>query len=283
MSREERVPLDDEWVWEPKLVGPRVGTDYGRSRDGDGTESPNLFLPGARGVKAHAKIRDIDKDDDVRLSDPEPVYIYVDDESLGDTATEESSELGEALGALLVLGVIFAAQKAAPHLKRWWSDQALPFLKKTRAKLSRAPRAGSQVVAAESSALAEFAPAASSREVFAALDEYRASMSSTEARDRLVAALVARLFSEEQLRLLRNARIQDEGGALELASAMEMLTPHRLGASLTMMLDANPSWPDEGTLNELGKILGGRRGDGDGVPMESGWIKRALPLPGRGD
>jgi hypothetical protein len=48
--------------------------------------------------------------------------------------------------------------------------------------------------------------------VFAALDEYRASMSSAEARDRCVVALVARLFSEEQLSAT-NARIEDEGGA----------------------------------------------------------------------
>ncbi len=79
-------------------------------------------------------------------------------------------------------------------------------------------------------------------------------MSSAEARQRFVTALVARLISEEQLQVLRNARIEDEGPEWELASAMAARTPQQLGESITLMLEANPSWPDEAALAELEKF-----------------------------
>jgi hypothetical protein len=125
---------------------------------------------------------------------------------------------------------------------------------------------------------AEDAPAGSSQRVFTALEQYRASMSSAEARDRLAAALVARLFSEEQLRVLREARIEDDGGASQLVRAIDSLTPQQLEVSIVAMLEANPSWPDEETLAELARVLGPGAGDGDYRPAPPRrLVQAALP------
>lgn len=84
-------------------------------------------------------------------------------------------------------------------------------------------------------------------------------MSRAEAQERFIAALVTRLFSEEQLRILRNARIEGEDDALELNGPTETLTPNQVEGSIILMLEANPSLLDEETLAEIGKILGGGR------------------------
>lgn len=236
------------------------GTHLGFSRDTDGAYRAHLFDDKTNELVGHAELFGPAEDEHVSsATDAGPVYINVD---YGQSHSQED-EAEDLLGALAVLGIIVAAQRAAPHLKRWWNDRARPFLKKSRSRLPNPHRAKSHTAARDSFALAERAPEASSQDVFTALDEYRASISSAEARDRFVAALVARLFSERQLRLLRNARIEDEGGALELASAMNSLTPQQLGESITLMLETNPSWPDEDTLAELGKVLGRARADSE--------------------
>jgi hypothetical protein len=79
----------------------------------------------------------------------------------------------------------------------------------------------------------------------------------------------ARLFSEEQIRMLRNARIED----FELKSTMETLTPEQVGDSIKLMLETNPS-----LLDELGKILGKSRVDGGYVPLRNEKNKEALRL-----
>lgn len=60
--------------------------------------------------------------------------------------------------ALVLLGAIMAVE-AAPHLKRWWDNQALPFTKATWKRLARTREADSQAATAELSTLIESAPA----------------------------------------------------------------------------------------------------------------------------
>ncbi|MFH9734420.1 hypothetical protein [Streptomyces sp. NPDC017260] len=233
------------------------GTQLGRSRDGDGASSPNLFVPGSKGVKGQVKIYDIDEGEGDSLTDPPPV-VYVTDEYGADSRARERLEPEEIIEALVIL--IKAAERAAPHLKRWWNDQARPFMQSTRNRLARTRKTDSQAIAPESPTLVESVSSEASQELVASPEGCRASMSSVEARERFVAALVARVFSEEQLRTLRHARIEDEDGPLGLNGVMETLTPKRIEDSVTLMLEANPSLLNEETLAEIGKILGGGRG-----------------------
>lgn len=201
-------------------------------------------------------------------TEPKTVYVYVTDDRESEADAQRQAEREQFFATLAALGVIYAAQKAAPHVQRWWNDKSVPFLRSARAKVSRTRKTGSTSVVVEPPAAAEHASAEPSQEVLTALDDYRASMSSAEARPRLVDALVARIYSDGQLALLRNARItDDDGGGLELASAMETLTPQQLDESLTAMLEANPTWPDEDTLAELRRALGSRD-QPDRVPVE---------------
>lgn len=96
-------------------------------------------------------------------------------------------------------------------------------------------------------------------------------MRGVEARERFVAALLARLFSEEQFRILRNARIEDEDGSSRLSGVLEMLTPKQIEDSITLMLEANPSLLDEAKLAEIWKIVGGIQ------------IERLFPIEMRND
>jgi hypothetical protein len=263
------MPEEKMWVhWED-------GADLSQSRKKPGHHSP-LTRDGDNNL-GHVTLSDVDEDDWQTDPEPDPLwYINANGELVPSVRGEEM------LAA--ILGIVLAAQRAAPHIKRWWNDQAVPFLKRSRRRLSKDHRARGQVSVAEYFMLPQSALTESSQEVVAALDEYRASMTSAEARERFVAALVARLFSEEQLLVLRNARIEDEGPAWELASAMEALTPQQLGESITLMLKANPLWPDEETLAELEKVLGrGSQGDSEFVPVRSGRINKALRLPRGGE
>ena len=77
------------------------------------------------------------------------------------------------------------------------------------------------VVAEPSQPHSEMAAAESSKAVDDLLETFRIRMNSAEARERLVAALMAQEFFEEQIRLLRNVRIDDEQGTLVLATALK--------------------------------------------------------------
>jgi hypothetical protein len=84
-------------------------------------------------------------------------------------------------------------------------------------------------------------------------------------------------LSEQQLAILRNARIEGDDGPLEL----ETLTAQQISEGMAAMLEANPSLLDpETAAAELGKILGPRRAGGDRVPARSHRIKVALRRTG---
>jgi hypothetical protein len=88
--------------------------------------------------------------------------------------------------------------------------------------------------------------------VVASLEAARAAMSTEEARSRFLAALVTRLYSEEQLRMLREARIGDVTGLLELDSMLEALTTERLRSAVAALLHGS----DDGA----GRLAPDRRG-----------------------
>ncbi|CNG66975.1 Uncharacterised protein [Mycobacterium tuberculosis] len=182
------------------------GLTPGQSKDGGLHQ--NLYDEQGNLVGHGAFIPDDEDGDDWLTSSP-PLFCDHDHECAS-CAKREEEELAEAqalLAALVILGTLKAVEKAAPHLRRWWRSQALPFLKSTRKKLARSRRAEGEAAAAEVDDLIECVPsmlvdapsessAESSREVITALGEYRAGMSSAEARERFVAALAARLLSE---------------------------------------------------------------------------------------
>ena len=237
----------------------------GTLRDDEGHLSGHAeFIPG----------RDEDTDD----WDPEPVYIYVSDDGHSRQRSAERTEMEELLGNLVILGVLVAFEKAKPHVKAWLTDKAIPAVKSAWSRLARRREAPRGAAVVEASDVVDDS-SSNANDVEAALEAYKASMSSAEARDRFVAALVARMFSEEQLRILRDSRI-DDGDSHELERASDVVTGQQVGESITLMLQANPSLLNDETLAELGKILGVAGHGREYVPVRRAQITEALRLPG---
>ncbi|MER5353637.1 hypothetical protein ABT093_25275 [Kitasatospora sp. NPDC002551] len=193
----------------------------------------------------------------------------------------ERREEAEFVAEVLVHIGLRLAEVAAPHVRRWWHEQALPAVRATwndralpsvKAKWSsaRSRLGGSRGEAGEDPQ--EVAVSAS--------DDQRTTMSGAEARKRFAAAVMARIYSDGQLRLLRNARIVDEGegGPVELG-ATDDLTPRRIGEQVALLLEADPSLLGEDTLAELAKLVARIRADGGYAPAPG--AVGALPRDGR--
>lgn len=253
------------------------GQHLGFSRDTDGAYRAHLFDNETNDLVGHAELFETDEDS---AREPYVEYVYVSEPASGERRELTDDELAELLGALVGLGIIVAAfaAEAAPHVKKWWQDTAVPGIRSARNKAVRTlsapwknvatkwkatPPNASQVILRD----AEAAPQTPSTELEVAFQKYRASMGSTEARERFVSALLARAFSDEQMRLLRNARIEDDAGPADLRTAVETLTPQQVGETVTLMIEKNPSLLTQSSLIELRTILGGNQVDGGPTPL----------------
>lgn len=86
------------------------------------------------------------------------------------------------------------------------------------------------------------APPAPHNNVEAALKGSKISMTSTEWQERVRAMLLARAYSEEQWRILSNARIEGANSALlTWQSELGKLTPQQFSDRMDHMLERNPS------------------------------------------
>lgn len=200
-----------------------------------------------------------------------------------------AEEMAKALEDLLRLGIVVAelAATAASHVKSWLHDRAIPAMKSINEIVLQGVKstwnrfAGTRKVEregtpAETVFATEPPRADSSTELEVAFEDYRSRMGSAEARERFVVALLARAFSEEQMRMLRNAKIEEDGDALGLKAAVEALTPQQVGETLTLILEKNPSLLDRESLAELGTVLGGNRADGEYLSLR---VKRMKEVP----
>ncbi|MGW4890998.1 hypothetical protein ACWEQL_01840 [Kitasatospora sp. NPDC004240] len=207
-------------------------------------------------------------------NEPDPVAAYPQggldhDQYESEARAQERRENAEFLAEVIVQISLKLAEKAAPHVRKWWHEQALPAVKakwndqaipSVKAKWSSLARSRTRDHRAET--------AEDPQEVVTASSDYRTTMSGAEARKRFASALMARIYSDGQLRLLRNARIVDDGkdGPEELEVADD-LTPQRIGEYVALMLEVNPSLLGEDTLAELEKLVAKIRASGGNVPI----------------
>jgi len=96
-----------------------------------------------------------------------------------------------------------------------------------------------------------------SHQLAEAAENNRPKMSSAEAQARYLAALAARAYSDEQMRLVTGANIVDGDGIAELKRSLAELPPDQVKALIEAMV-TNPSMLGEDTLAELASILGRR-------------------------
>ncbi|GHH65361.1 hypothetical protein [Promicromonospora soli] len=155
-------------------------------------------------------------------------------------------------------GVVLGVVKATPHVKRWWSETAVPAGKSAWKRVTGPRGASGQVAAAASFPVSQATLVASAAGVEVALAESKISMSRAEWEHRFHAMLAAGAFKDEQQRILANARIEDDDTAMDASSAIEELTPQQFAERLKLMLEANPSLLDEETSAELVRVFGPR-------------------------
>ena len=103
-------------------------------------------------------------------------------------------------------------------------------------------------------------------------------MSRVEAQQRFTLAMLARAFSDEQIKMLRSARIEDTDGYRALKRSMKLSTPDEVEGLVNRMLEGNPSLLDEIFVKLFqGEILG----DAPSLAPRSESHKEALPRIGK--
>ncbi|MGW2885168.1 hypothetical protein ACWDDN_07330 [Streptomyces griseoruber] len=231
MALEEPIASAGEKTRVKMWVEYPTGTRLSKSRTPGGYSSLARDVE-TNDLETHATLFPVDDDENESgtIPDPPPVCVYVTDERASDSRDDKRLTLEEIIELLELLYAIAKwGERIAPQARVWWNQQALPVLKSTWGRVAslRKDDGRSAVVAADAA-------------VEAPAEERRVDMSSAEARERLVAALKARLFSEEQLRVLRNARIEDGANSFELSSAIEGLTLEQLRDGIRSMVETYP-------------------------------------------
>ncbi|MFD6530854.1 hypothetical protein [Streptomyces sp. NPDC060184] len=207
-------------------------------------------------------------------SEPDPVAAYPQDwlhsdERESQARARERQEIAEFVAEVVVQIGLSLAEKAAPHVRKWWQEQALPAVKaKWHSQALPSAKAKWRKVARSRTGDDRAGTAEDLGEAVAVSDDRRTTMTGAEARKRFAAAVTARIYSDGQLRLLRNARVVDEGedGPVVL-EATDELTPQRIGEQVALMLEANPSLLGDDTLAELGRLVAKIRADGGHAPL----------------
>lgn len=224
-----------------------LGTDLSDSKKSPGKKSP--LLRDAKGdLAGHAVLSDIDDDDD---------DDYLATFSPESPSQDGPSELAETITELLTLLTEIAMSEAAPHVMRWWNEQAAPAIKarakSARSKIANVLRPGQKGRKSELAIPDNAAIPLPPVPVEATPVEEGELLTSEEAQQLLVSALVARAFSDEQLQVLRNARIQDADQILDIKRSLAQYTPSQIEAQVRSLLEANPN-----VLDEFAKVLAER-------------------------
>lgn len=116
-----------------------------------------------------------------------------------------------------------------------------------RSRIARVRKADRQDVGAELIVFVEAATTAPAGDLASVSAENATRMSSAQAQQRLVAALTAQVisekakaFSDEQMRMLLGAVIEDDGDVRAVIGAVEQLTSQELENAVSRMLEADP-------------------------------------------
>ena len=162
--------------------------------------------------------------------------------------SEESNELAEAIGGLLVAVTVAGIVKAAPHVKQWWQETARPAVNR---QAKRIRNIGRKKKSDEPETLV-LDPA---RDEHAAIElDQRQVMSRQEAMARIIAGLAATAYSDEQLRMVKSARIVDVEDYAEIEQALSQIPSEQLQAVILKMVK-NPALLEDGSLANLASLL----------------------------
>lgn len=238
MSDMKRIPGYYEWDDDSLTPGKKK----------EGGLHQNLYDSEGK-LRKSARFVELDHD----FSDPivvtETVYVPV-EERRRNIVDEELAELIEELVfALLDRGT----ELAKPHVQHWWRESVQPFVGKQWSRLRKRPvqnvepkLAAEIVQEAATEVSTDLAPQAAERP----------KMSSGEAQARMLAAMAAHAFANEQVSLVDGAEIIGDKDADGVRESIAKLPPEDL-TELVKRMVMNPSLLEEKSLAELASILAG--------------------------
>ncbi|WP_125932879.1 hypothetical protein [Janibacter indicus] len=250
MTSDEDPDMIEELMW----VRRPQNTHLSQSHTDPGSFSPLARSDETNDLQGQATMRPADKED---LDTSEPVFF--DDSPAEDSAVNLRKELA---AALLMLGALYAAQQASPHIVRWWETRGREALRRVARRLKPKKRteggADGGAPAGMTGTVSEVVigvPIVESAQASNAVEVYRTGMASEEARERFISALVAQAYADEQLRILRSARIEDGAPSARLAVPIDALTREQLASGIRHVLEAHPDWPNASMVDRLGEVL----------------------------
>ena len=240
----------------------------------DGGWSQNLFDDDGN-LRGHARfVPDPDSDDDDYAYSPyddPPMFMSSetrwesDNEYDAEAGDDAADQLAEALILLIGAAAIAGVTYAAPRIKNWTEETALPFIKGTLSKV-RLPWGKKRdqesavnetldgiVVLDEPFEAIEQTDSHATPEPLQ-IEANRQKMSNAEAQARLMAAVAAQRFAMEQARLVSQSDIV---GAADVNEVMQQITEHpqEMLDTLIEQLARNPRLLEDGSLAQLASIL----------------------------
>lgn len=254
------------FYWDDDSLSPGTRSDGGWSQ--------NLFDNDGN-LRGHARfVPDPDSDDDGYTYSPyEDPSMFMSSETRWESDNEHDAEAGddaadqlaEALILLIGAAAIAGVTYAAPRIKNWTEETALPFIKGTLSKV-RVPWGKKRDQ--ESAADETVDGVVVSDEPFEAIElsdshaipeplqieAKRQKMSNAEAQARLVAAAAAQRFAMEQAHLVSQSDIV---GAADVNEVMQQISEHpqEMLDTLIEQLARNPRLLEDGSLAQLASIL----------------------------
>lgn len=224
----------------------------------------NLYDTEGR-LKGNARFVPVDEDQEDPIIVTETVYVPA-EERLSKTQEMVTEIISSVIVKLIEDGV----QVAKPHVQRWWNETAVPFAKakakdwkhrRSSRHAEKPPQGVEEIVIDDVTSSSE---ESSSISILQA-DE-RPTMSSAEAQARLLAAVAARAYSDEQLRMVSDSQIIDTEDSETIRSTLSQIPREHLIAVIEHMT-RHPHLLEESNLANLASIIG-RVNQVDNVPVD---------------
>ncbi len=224
----------------------------------------NLYDTEGR-LKGNARFVPVDEGQEDPIIVTETVYVPA-EERLSKTQEMVTDIIASVIVKLIEDGV----QVAKPHVQRWWNETAVPFAKakaknwkhrRSSRHAEKAPQGVEEIVIDDVTSSSE---ESSSISILQA-DE-RPTMSSAEAQARLLAAVAARAYSDEQLRMVSDSQIIDTEDSDTIRSTLSQIPREHLIAVIEHMT-RHPHLLEESNLANLASIIG-RVNQVDNVPVD---------------
>jgi len=227
------------------------GSDLTKSQKRPGKSSPLTREAGTNKL-GQVVLSDIDEGDEEGQG-----HVYIVD------APPPRPLLTEEEKARIAAALIERAIRARPHVQRWLVERAVPAVRSAWGRWRSGERGRKEVRAGQTSPPVLAAAADEALEPDAAIQERRPEMSAEETRRRFLTALLHRLYSEEQLRMIRETQIEDDADLQELDGMLDQLdhlTVRQLRSAIKQVLEADPSLAGS-VPAELESVLGPSRPD----------------------